>query len=1624
MDSKIVWNIIDKYFENDKYNLVSHLLDSYNDFFENGLKTIFKEKNPIQILKNQDPKTKEFNYICELYLGGKSGGKIYYGKPIIYDDKNVHYMFPNEARLRNMSYGFSIHYDIDVEFTIKTEGAEDFVYNYTLEKIFLGRFPIMLHSNLCILKGLNREVCFNMGECRNDPGGYFIIDGKEKVIVCQEKFADNMLYLRNKVDDTYSHAADIRCKSEDASKPVRTTSVRIVAPSTNMTNNHIVVSIPNVRKPVPLFIVFRALGIISDKDIITYCLLDLNTNSKFIDLFIPSIHDASSIFTQETALKYIALLTKGKTNAHAQEILMNYFVPHVGELNFREKAYYLGYIVYRLLRVYVKDDLPTDRDNFRFKRVELPGTLLYDLFKEYYTIMQNNVFKKFDKIYYFHEGQYQDKKFINLITLNYQDVFKERDLELGFRRAFKGKWGAHPHTVRAGVVQDLARLSFNSALSHRRKINLSMDASAKVVGPRLLHGSQWGIIDPLDTPDGGNVGLHKHMTIVAKITNGYSMYPMITWLRTYVDLIYLTETLNDNLARCTKVFVNGSWVGVVDDPNECVNKLRFYRRNSLIPIYTSVSWMIESNVIDIFTDSGRLCRPLFYVDSGRQISFETNKQILEKIMKRDFSWDMLIGGFQKKKVDDFNLKSNKFYTVKELYDTKIETLMQNKAIIEYLDSAETNTRLITTQMVDFKKTNYTHLEIHASLLLGVMGNQIIYPENNQLPRNLFSCGQSKQGVSLYHSNFINRLDKMGVVLNSGQIPLVKSRYMKYINNEEHPYGENAIVAIMSYNGYNVEDAVMINKGAIERGLFRTTYYTMYETREDSSKVSGSMIDSKFTNIERAVNIKGTKPGYDYSQMDSFGLIKENTQMDEKVVMIGKTTYNIESPDVMVDSSVYPKKGQLGFVDKSFMTDGEEGFRLAKVRIREERFPAIGDKFCSRCGQKGTIGLIMEEDDMPFTANGQRPDIIINPHALPSRMTIGQLLETLVGKACSLYGSFGDCTAFVNEGPKHEVFGKLLTNNGYHSTGNEIMYNGMTGEQIEAEIYMGPTYYMRLKHMVKDKVNYRAQGPRTTLTRQPVQGRANDGGLRIGEMERDGIIAHGATSFLQESMLVRGDTFYMAVCNKTGMVSIYNETNNIFLSPMADGPIQFTETLDNKLKIENISRFGRDFSIVKVPYALKLLMQELTTMNVQLRLITEDNINQLENMSFSKNINKLLSKKDTSVEKAIPLQNTVAVMNQDAVNKALKDKQPEIVRKLPDGEESQNEFLNSNMLDLMNDEPSSKTVVTYDFGNEVRYKGDTNQDRKWFISKVMENGRYVITTYNLINLPKIDGYTNNQQIAMVTVSGVELYKISEPEKVTMMVEDDKKLNIGDSVYYTKDTLQHRLWKIIDIDSKNNWMVTVRSYNLNDIPNKMRPFIQENKYITIEVPTSELLKPGTPQYDVYSPGSSPPGSPQYNPNTPPDSPQYAPGSPHSPPGSPHYSPQYAPGSPQYAPGSPQYPPGSPQYPPGSPQYPPQQGQTIIINTGTGNSAEQAQLKEVNRKPSDIYNAVSNANEIETEDISSLDPTAPKEETLNVTKLVDNGNGNKQISILTDVAEEKKELENNEGESSKKTIKFDSK
>uniref|UniRef100_A0A6C0LBE0 DNA-directed RNA polymerase n=1 Tax=viral metagenome TaxID=1070528 RepID=A0A6C0LBE0_9ZZZZ len=1274
----ISWKLIDKYFQDNPYNLVSHHLDSYNDFFGKGIQQIFKENNPLRFIERKDNEEKgegdENRNESFLYLGGKDGNKIYFGKPIIYDDNDrTHYMYPNDARLRNMTYGVSIHYDVEVDFVFfDPETRERKTDSIILEKIYLGRFPIMLQSNLCILKDLSPEVRFNMGECRNDWGGYFIIDGKEKSIVSQEKFANNMIYIRqNKDDNTYSFSAEVRSVSEDASKPIRTTAVKMVAPSPSLSNQQLVVSIPNVKQAIPLFIVMRALGIVSDKKIIEYCLLNLEKNESYVDLFIPSVHDASKIFSQKVALRFIASFTKRRTITGVLDILMNYFLPHIGEDNFLEKAYYIGYMANKLLRVFTEEEKPTDRDNFKFKRVELSGSLIYDLFREYFLIQNRTIGQKIDKEHYYHKGKYQASfdSFKSLIEDNYGEFFKERAVESGFKKAFKGNWGSEAHTKRVGVVQDLNRLSWNTFMSQLRKINLPLDASAKVVGPRLLHSSQWGYIDPVDTPDGGNIGLHKHMAISTQITSGFSVAPLIRWLRAKTMLKVLQECDPHYLQLNTKVWVNGVWLGVINNPLETVKLLKLFRRNGLIPMQTSISFLFQENEVQIFTDSGRLIRPIYYIEEGRP-SFQ-RKAILEKINSGKFTWEQIVGGF-KEKPESFSLRDSIIYDVEELYpdiassrkDLELEKLlMEYQGLVDYVDVSEEDGLLIASKVEDLTKSQfYTNIEIDPSFLFGIMGNQIIYPENNPFARNSFSCGQSKQAVSVYHTNYQSRIDKMSVILNYGQIPLLKSRYLDYINKEEQPYGVNAIVAIMSYTGYNVEDAILINEGSIKRGIFLTSYYSMYEAREESTKVRGSTNNSVFTDIASHGNVIGIKPGYDYSHLDKYGMIRENTPLDDKMAVIGKVTSSTEDSEVAMDASVFPKKGQLGFVDKSFITEGEEGFRIAKVRVREERIPAIGDKMASRAGQKGTLGLIIPEEDMPFTADGLRPDLIINPHALPSRMTIGQLIEALFGKACAIYGAFGDCTAFQTKGPNTEIYGSMLQEQGFHSSGNQILYNGMSGQQLYSEIFIGPTYYMRLKHMVKDKINYRALGPRTVLTRQTVQGRANDGGLRIGEMERDGILAHGASAFLNESFLIRGDEYYMAVCNKTGTIAVYNSALNLFLSPFADGPLQFTTTLDGKLNIDNISRFGRSFSIVRIPYSLKLLIHELQVMNVQMRIITEDNIDQLMSMSYSNNINALLKDDNPNITTLI---NKVKSTLQERKTATFKEKVIEREREAPE-----------------------------------------------------------------------------------------------------------------------------------------------------------------------------------------------------------------------------------------------------------------------------------------------------------------------------------------------------------------------
>ncbi len=1386
MDS-ISWTIIDKMFKENENFLTNHHLDSYNRFFDNGIKEVFKNQNPMKFYRTKDEKHKIFKHKANIYFGGKNADRIYYGKPIIYDKdedgERQHYMYPNEARIRNMSYKFTIHYDVVIDITILIEnnngdenvrGPKDkypgipkkydvHEETITLEKIYLGRFPIMLQSNLCFLKGLEPEARFNLGECRSDIGGYFIIDGKEKVIMSQEGRADNILYVKDHFNDTYSHAAEIRSVSEDSSKPIRTLSVRMVAPQITSSNQQIVVNIPNVRKPVPLFIVMRALGVTSDKEIIETCLLDLDKYKYLIEYFRPCVHDAGSIFTQNQALKFIAELMKHKTVSHVLDMLSSYFIPHIGELNFKDKALYLGYIVKKLLLVVNKNEKPTDRDSYGYKRIEIAGTLISQLFKEYYTKQLKAVNLYIDSKFFYESvnGEtYHGHDFKNLILSNVNEMFAKRIVEEGFHKGFKGNWGAEEHTKKLGLVQGLDRLSFFSTLCQLRKTNLPIAADgAKIIAPRLLHATQWGYLCPLHSPSGGNVGLHKHLSTSTVITSGTSGKPYIKLIRG-LGMKLLSECSYKELSVLSKVFVNGAWIGSAHFPMKIIEKLKLMKRNSIIDIYTSISFNNKKNEIIVWTDSGRPCRPLYYMHADNVLSHE-RPEIIEKFDQKKVTFKQITEGFGK--YEEFSTGN-----------APDSLLKKQSSVVEYVDTVECEGNYIaksTTLRDDYVKERVTHEEIDPSLILGIMANQIIFPENNPYPRNAFSCGQAKQGVSMFHSNFRNRIDKTSYLLNYGQIPLTKSRYLDYATKEQHPYGENAIVAIMCYSGFNVEDAVIINEGSLSRGLFRTTYYNMYEDHEETKQVGNAVIDKIFMNIEDN-NVVDLKPGYDYSKLDkTTGLIRENEKVTEKTIMIGKTaplTGNDEGS--FRDDSSVPKKGQVGFVDKSFITRGEEGKRIAKIRIRGERIPAIGDKFCSRAGQKGTVGIILAEKDMPTTANGIRPDIIVNPHAMPSRMTIGHLVETITSKTACIYGGFGNCTAFTQKGPKHELFGKALVDSGYHSSGNEILYNGMTGEQLETEIYFGPTYYLRLKHMPKDKINYRATGPRTVLTRQTVQGRANNGGLRVGEMDRDCIIAHGLNHFMNESMMVRGDEFYMAVCNKSGTVAIYNEKNNLFLSPFIDGPVKFTTNVNSEMNIKNVSKFGKDFSIVRIPYAFKLLMQELQAMNVQMRIITEDNVDSLTSLQESDNVVRL-TKFNNLTE--IANENKKRILESEKenffedTNNIVEQEEVPLFKVADDGDWEQQDEIPEMPLNVEMDQMSVVQMITIGdasvmTGETVKIRKSQNYDN---LLNTMEDG-----LYNVIEIlqDKSDPM-NNYRIRLENTDDGTLYTVNNILKIVKLDE---------------------------------------------------------------------------------------------------------------------------------------------------------------------------------------------------------------------------------------------------------------
>jgi DNA-directed RNA polymerase II subunit RPB2 len=944
----------------------------------------------------------------------------------------------------------------------------------------------------------------------------------------------------------------------------------MISSKNNGFGNAIYLQMPRVKQPIPLFIVFRALGVISDKEICEKILLDIvnDKNKHMLEALQASIIDANKHLSQEECIRYItsfAMFTPinmdketgaKKKLEFTMDILNNDLFPHCH--NMVQKVYFLGYMANKLLMAAFENVKQDDRDSYLNKRVDLTGTLLNNLFRNYFNKLVKDMEKQI--IREINTGSWKStddyESIINLT--NIYKIIKSTTIENGLKRALStGDFGIkHTNSNKVGVAQVLNRLTYVSSLSHARRISTPTDKSGKLIPPRKLHNTCWGFLCPAETPEGQSVGIVKNLSYMTHVTIYSNSLPLYEYIMPNIIKIDDENLTSYDMYNKVKVFINGSWVGISDSPLELYLMLKDKKYKGIINIYTSIIFDYRMKEIRVCNDSGRLSRPLLRIKNNNLL---INDDIINQLKKGELNWDHLLTS---SKIDD--------------------------SIIEYIDPEEQSCSLIATKPKDIiQKTDniykYTHCEIHPSTIFGVLASCIPFPEHNQSPRNTYQCAQSKQAMGIYVTNYENRMDKTAYVLNYPTRPLVDTRIMNMIQLNKIPSGTNVIVAIMTHTGYNQEDSLLINQGSIDRGMALVTVYHT-EKDEDKQKING---DEEIRCKPDASKTKGMKFG-NYNKVNSKGVIPENTLVENGDIIISKITPIKENRNdhtkviKFEDQSRKIKTTEETYIDKNYIDRNGEGYNFAKVRLRTVRKPVIGDKFSSRHGQKGTVGNIIPECDMPFTSSGVKPDIIINPHAIPSRMTIGQLKETLLGKVLVELGLFGDGTSF-GEFDIKDICNELIKL-GYESNGNEVMYNGLTGEQHECSVFMGPVFYQRLKHMVNDKAHSRSIGPMVNLTRQPAEGRSRDGGLRFGEMERDCMISHGAARFTRGRMYDASDKYSVFVCKKCGLIASYNDQLHI----------HHCRVCDNRV----------DFAYVEIPYACKLLFQELNTMNVVPRLMTD------------------------------------------------------------------------------------------------------------------------------------------------------------------------------------------------------------------------------------------------------------------------------------------------------------------------------------------------------------------------------------------------------------------------------------
>jgi DNA-directed RNA polymerase II subunit RPB2 len=1170
---EIARHVLDTYFQDTTNPLVRHHLDSFRDMLSIKIPNFIIGMNPITLNLGD-------SRFIKVYIGGKKGNEIFYSPPV---DDIGNAILPHQCRLDNKTYALDIRMNVDVEYVFEKDTETK-----RFENVMMAQLPLMLKSSLCYLTPMTSEQLYGSGECKFELGGYFIIGGAEKVLLTQERLAENMFYASKRKqissgssgtktlvekettsklegatkDEPDEYVAGIRSSSEDGTKgpyshfliippanrkpddpkQVSTTSDLSVFSTKRLS----VITLPDFTQPVPLMSVFYALGLTNDQDIYDTILAGIPPieRTQYDELFSELVLSHDLFVQQEMAkekdqnqdpnLLFLKRQTRTRSEGAVYINLFEKLFPHCAPLDnespaafYRRKAYLLGYMGRMAMDVALEIKPKTDRDHFRFKRLSASGELMFQEFRRVFKETSRRMLTEMDSRIHFEQQQYAGKKLVELLQEeNIGYYWRASSFMYDIEKSFKGKWGG-----KDGIAQELSRYSFLGTVAQLRRVNMDVDKGGKIVEMRRIHSSTWGIMCPIDNPDGRNIGLIKSMTLLCSISTASSSKLIYDTIKSNSEFIPLS-LINPSVwePQWTRVYLNSDLVGVLRKNSDCLHQtLLEKRRTEQIDKFVSISWNRLENEYLIYTDAGRPARPVY--QEG------TKSDQIKKLTK----WDSIV-----------------------------------KKHMDYIDAAETENLRISMEPFHPELPS----EVHGLAILSASTSVLPNCDFDPGTRNAFSCQQVKQACSWYNTAFNKRFDTIATWLNYAQRPLSQT----WVYNHTLgclPYGENPIVALMIYSGYNQEDSVLLNESALNRGMFHTTYYHSYDFEEEPINMGFDKGEVKvfesteFANIATDPKFRETvtrKEGYNYDLLDSDGIIRAGVEVDDKTILIGMVHPIKNSGGVITgysDASKITKRGQTGFIDSVYRYVTKDGLRAAKIRIAEHRVPILGDKFSARHGQKGTVGLRIREEDMPYTSKGLRPDMIVNPHAFPSRMTIGQFIESMSTKLGVEMGSIIDATPFSTQNRVSET-SELLLKAGFHPYGHEVLYNGQTGEMMEAEIFMAPTYYIRSKLMVEDKLNYRATGPKKLLTHQPVEGRANDGGLRIGEMERDCLITHGTSKFLNESLMERSDKTEVLFQPESGL-------------------------LDANPELESV--------VLTTPYALGLTIHELESMHISVTLVS-------------------------------------------------------------------------------------------------------------------------------------------------------------------------------------------------------------------------------------------------------------------------------------------------------------------------------------------------------------------------------------------------------------------------------------